>query len=142
MYYSNHIPFLGPTTAARPIFWRSSSLCGSREQTRLSTNGKKLQCLAQVKSRATSPTMNSRVITDDQPGTWGQSHRRFLLENFFINDWYLAVPDLWEKAEATVHNSFQQQFIHPAPARGPRRFCPTPQRAPAHIEAHIYPGFG
>ena len=43
----------------------------------------------------------------DQPDSWGHSHLRSLLENFYIDDCYLAAPDLWEKAEATVLNSFR-----------------------------------
>ena len=41
-----------------------------------------------------------------QPHNWGQSHPRSLLENFFTFGWFQAAPDLWEKAEATVRDSF------------------------------------
>ena len=45
----------------------------------------------------------------DQPDSWGHSHLRSLLENFYIDDCYLAAPDLWEKAEATVLKSFGKE---------------------------------
>ena len=44
-----------------------------------------------------------------QPYASKQSHPNPLLGNIFINDWYKAAQNLWEKAEATLRNSFGEE---------------------------------